>query len=60
MSLEEQIRMLEEQLAPYRAAAEQRRREDEMQRKVRALEAELSMHQRSAQHRQLKLPFVDG
>jgi glycyl-tRNA synthetase (class II) len=58
MTLEEQIQLLEEQLAPYRAAVTQLVKEDGLRRKIRTLEAELSMYQRSAQQRQLKLPFV--
>ena len=59
MTLDEQLEMLEAQLAPYRADTEKQRLDDEKRRKIRALEAELSMFQRSAQHRQLKLPFVE-
>lgn len=59
MTLDEQLQALEDQLKPYRAAAEKERQDDEKRRKIRSLEAELSAFQRQAQHRQLKLPFVE-
>lgn len=57
MTLDEQLELLEAQLAPYRQAQEKQRIDDEKRRKIRALEAELSAFQRQAEHRQLKLPF---
>ncbi len=57
MTLDEQLAALEEQLKPYREAREAERVNEEKCRKIRALEAELSCFQRTANHRQLKLPF---